>query len=78
LGRDAPFFIKFIKNLISVPVEEVTENMVYLLEHGIENRVNIDIFEGETIIKPIPYWQDEKNQKQIYELANNYIKEFSV
>ncbi|MCF8395683.1 MAG: SDR family NAD(P)-dependent oxidoreductase [Melioribacteraceae bacterium] len=78
LGRDAPFFIKFIKNLISVPVEEVTENMVYLLEHGIKNRKTGEIINGKTSINPTIYWQDEKIQERVYELANSYVKEFSV
>ena len=72
LGRDTPFFIKFIKNLISVPVEDVTENMVYLLEHGIKNRKTGEIISGKTSINPTVYWKDEKTQKQVYELANNY------
>jgi NAD(P)-dependent dehydrogenase (short-subunit alcohol dehydrogenase family) len=77
LVREAPFFAKLFKNLISIPVEKVVENMAYLVEHGIKDRTRGEIFEGKTIINPTSYWQNEKIRKQVYELANNYIAQFS-
>jgi NAD(P)-dependent dehydrogenase (short-subunit alcohol dehydrogenase family) len=73
LGREAPFFVKIVKNLISIPVENVVENMVYIIEHGINNRGTVKIFEGKTIIKPIDYWENEEIQKQVYKFANDCI-----
>ncbi len=73
LGREAPFFVRLMKNFISVPVENVVENMAYLVEYGINNNETGKIFEGKTIIKPTAYWKNKENQKQVYKLANNCI-----
>ena len=54
-------------------IENVVENMVYIIEHGINNRGTVKIFEGKTIIKPIDYWENEEIQKQVYKFANDCI-----
>ncbi len=73
LGREAPFFVRIMKNLISVPVENVVENMAYLVEYGMNNNETGKIFEGKTIINPTAYWKNEEIQEQVYRLANKCI-----
>jgi NAD(P)-dependent dehydrogenase (short-subunit alcohol dehydrogenase family) len=75
LGREAPFFVKIVKNLISIPVDNVIENMVYIVEHGINNRETGKIFEGKKIINPTDYWKNEEIQKKVYTLANKCIEQ---
>lgn len=74
LGREAPFLIRLVKNLISVPTEKVVNNMVYLVQLGISDWKTGEIYKGRLKIKPAPYWLNEKVQKQVYELANNALK----
>jgi NAD(P)-dependent dehydrogenase (short-subunit alcohol dehydrogenase family) len=77
LGREVPYFVRLIKNLISVPVDKVVDNMAYLVQYGIEDWTTGEIFKGKTKVDPSPYWMDEKAQLQIYTLAKNYIDAFS-
>jgi len=76
LGREAPFFVKLFKNLISVQVEKVVNNMVYLVQQGMNDWKAGEIYKGKVKITPIPYWLDKNTQNQVYEQANNYIAKF--
>lgn len=77
LVREFPWYVRWIKNLLSISVYKAADNIVFLVSSGNVETKNGLVFNKKKEKVPTPYWSDATIGKRLWSATESLIESYN-